>query len=119
MRPRLTGNVGARVKKPAILLVDDDLLLLALTAEILTDLGYQVTTAQNGSQALAVLQSGHPVDMLVTDVQMPDLHGFELARRAKQIRPVVAVLYCTGRTDLIVEEMGPALGPVITKPVVA
>jgi CheY-like chemotaxis protein len=102
--------------KPAILLVDDDLFLLALTAELLSGLGYRVTTACNGSEALAVLDDGHAVDMLVTDVQMPGLHGLELARRAKAIRPTLAILYCTGNPELIVDDMGPTLGPVLSKP---
>jgi CheY-like chemotaxis protein len=66
---------------PAILLVDDDVFLLTLTAELLSGLDYQVTTARNGGEALAVLANGHTADVLVTDVQMPGLHGFELAWR--------------------------------------
>jgi CheY-like chemotaxis protein len=102
--------------KPAILLVDDDLFLLTLTAELLSGLGYQVTTACNGSEALAVLDDRHAVDLLVTEVQMPGLHGLELARRAKVMGPTLAVLYCTGNPELIVDNMGPTLGPVLSKP---
>jgi CheY-like chemotaxis protein len=102
--------------KPAILLVDDDVFLLIVTAELLSDLGYPVTTARNGSEALAVLDHGHAVDLLVTDVQMPDLNGLELARRAKAIKPTLAVLYCTGHPELIDEDTGPTLGPILSKP---
>ena len=101
---------------PAILLVDDDGFLLTLTAELLSGLGYQVRTARNGGEALAVLDHGHAVDLLVTDVQMPGLHGFELARRAQALRPTFAVLYCTGHAEMIGDEMGPALGPILGKP---
>ena len=101
---------------PAILLVDDDLFLLTLTSELLSDFGYEVTTARNGGEALAVLDHGHTVDVLVTDVQMPGLHGFELARRARALRPTLAVLYCTGDAEMIGDEMGPALGPILGKP---
>jgi CheY-like chemotaxis protein len=101
---------------PAILLVDDDIFLLALTAELLCGLGYRVTTARNGSEALAILEQGPAVDLLVTDVQMPGLHGFELARRAKALRPTLAILYCTGHPEMVSEQMGPPLGPVLTKP---
>jgi CheY-like chemotaxis protein len=102
--------------KPAILLVDDDVFLLALTAELLSELGYGVRTARNGSEALTILQDGHAVDLLVTDVQMPGLHGFELARRAKALKPRLAVLYCTGHPEAVADEMGPALGPILSKP---
>jgi CheY-like chemotaxis protein len=103
--------------KPAILLVDDDVFLLTLTAELLSGLGYEVATARNGGEALAVLDHGHTVDVLVTDVQMPSLNGFELARCAQALRPKLAVLYCTGHAEMIVDEMGPALGPILSKPV--
>jgi two-component SAPR family response regulator len=56
------------------------------------------------------------VDLLMTDVQMPGLHGLELARRAKVIRPTIAVLYFTGNPELIGDDMGPTLGPVLSKP---
>jgi CheY-like chemotaxis protein len=102
---------------PAILLVDDDLFLLTLTSELLSDFGYEVTTARNGGEALAVLDHGHTVDVLVTDVQMPGLHGFELARSAQALRPKLAVLYCTGHAEMIADKMGPALGPILSKPV--
>jgi|SRR5687767_9425820 len=102
--------------KPAILLVDDDIFLLTLTAELLSGLGYQVTTARNGSEALAVFDNGHAVDLLVTDVQMPGLHGLDVARRAKVLKPTLAVLYCTGHPELIGDDMGPVLGPILTKP---
>ena len=102
--------------KPAILLVDDDVFLLTLTAELLSGLGYYVMTARNGSEALAALDNGHAVDLLVTYVQMPGLHGLELARRAKALKPTLAVLYCTGHPELMGGDMGPVLGPVLTKP---
>jgi CheY-like chemotaxis protein len=101
---------------PAILLVDDDVFLLTLTAELLSDFGYKVTTTRNGGEALAALANGEAVDLLVTDVQMPGLHGFELARRAQDLRPTLAVLYCTGHAEMIADEVGPALGPILGKP---
>ena len=101
---------------PAILLVDDDVFLLTLTAKLLSGLGYQVMTARNGGEALAVLDQGHAVDLLVTNVQMPGLHGFELARRAQALRPTLAVLCCTRCAEMIDDGMGPALGPILGKP---
>ena len=105
--------------KPAILLVDDDVLLLALTAELLSGLGYGVRTARDGNEALTILENRHAVDLLVTDVQMPGLHGFELARRAKALKPTLAVLYCTGHPEAVADEMGPALGLILSKPISA
>src|ERR1043165_4421432 len=91
MCPRLIGSAGGAMKT-AILLVDDDLLLLALNAELLSELGYTVTTARTASEALTILGNGHAVHALVTDLQMPGLHGFELARRARSLRPSLTIL---------------------------
>ena len=104
---------------PAILLVDDDVLLLALTAELLSGLGYGVRTARDGNEARTILENRHAVDLLVTDVQMPGLHGFEVARRAKALKPTLAVLYCTGHPEAVADEMGTALGPILSKPISA
>ena len=66
-----------------------------------------------------MLQNGDPVNTLITDLQMPGLHGFELARRAKELRPAMVIIYCTGRPEMIGDDMGPPLGPIITKPCTA
>ena len=102
--------------KPAILLVDDDDFLLTLTAELLSGLRYNVTTTRSGIEALAIIDDGHAVDLLLTDVQMPSLHVLELARRAKALKPMLAVLYSTGHPELIGDDLGPTLGPVLDKP---
>src|SRR5204862_7836026 len=54
-----------------ILLVEDDPTVLALTLDVLTDLGYQVQTATHASEALALIQGGAGIDLLFTDVVMP------------------------------------------------
>ena len=79
--------------KPAILLVDDDVFLLTLTAELLSGLGYEVATARNGGEALAVLDHGHTVDVLVTDVQMPSLNGLNSPGARRPSDP--NSLFCT------------------------
>src|SRR5437867_12887494 len=98
---------GSRPMKTAILLVDDDFLLLVVTAKLLSELGYAVTTARNGGEALVILENGQAVDTLVTDLHMPGLHGFELARRAKDLRPNLTILYWTGRPKMIANQMRP------------
>jgi CheY-like chemotaxis protein len=105
--------------KFAILLVDDDVLVLEFTAELLSALGHRVTTARSGDEALAILADGHAIDTLVTDVQMPGLNGFELARRARNLQPGLMILYCTGHPASIEHHLGAALGPVVTKPCTA
>ena len=70
--------------------MDDDVILLSLTAELLSGLGCHVTTARDGAEALAVLDHRHALDLLVTGVQMPGIPNVELARRATAIKPTLA-----------------------------
>ena len=91
---RPTQVVGGAEK---ILLVEDDLTVLALTLDVLTGLGYRVTTATNAGEALAALQSDPEVDLLFTDVVMPGgVSGLSLARTARELRPNLRVLLTSG-----------------------
>lgn len=79
-----------------ILVVDDDEDVLALARAYLEDQGYTVLQAPNGAEGLRILKS-EPVDLLFTDIVMPgDMDGFDLAERAKQVRPDLRVLYTSG-----------------------
>ncbi len=89
-----TEVVGGTEK---ILLVEDDPTVLALTLDVLTGLGYQVTTATNAAEALEVLHSGAEVDLVFTDVVMPGgVSGVSLARTARELRPGLRVLLTSG-----------------------
>jgi CheY-like chemotaxis protein len=80
-----------------ILVVEDDHTVLALTLNMLTGLGYQVTTATNAAEALEVIHSGVAIDLLFTDVVMPGgVSGVSLARTAREIRPNLRVLLTSG-----------------------
>src|SRR5690242_4330355 len=74
--------------------------------------------ASNGSEALAVLQERPDIHLLFTDVVMPGgIDGFELAHRAKQIRPDLRVVYTTGFVkDLPWGQHGIGYGPMLPKP---
>ena len=83
-----------------ILVVEDDADVRAATVDALSELGYRVLKAENAEQALTILSSGAPVDLLFTDVVMPGPVGVrELARRARELRPNIAVLYTSGYTQ--------------------
>ncbi len=74
-----------------ILVVEDDEQVRATAVEMLTDLGYRVLKAADADSALAVVESGLPIDLLFTDVVMPgNLRSPELARRARQRLPDIA-----------------------------
>lgn len=89
-----------------ILVVEDDPNLQLTVIDTLSSLGYRVLKADNGERALAIVQSGIPIDMLFTDVVMPgSVPATELARQAKQLLPNIEVLFTSGYPrDAIVHE---------------
>ncbi|MGI8830390.1 MAG: response regulator transcription factor [Candidatus Limnocylindria bacterium] len=70
--------------RPAVLLVDDDLTLLSVLSRRVGRAGYEVRTATSGHAALRHLEGSWPA-LLVIDLMMPGMDGFELARRVKQL----------------------------------
>jgi CheY-like chemotaxis protein len=75
-----------------VLIVDDEPMVRDMTSAILEDLGCSVQTASSGSSALGKITRDKRIDLLMTDVQMPEMDGFELARKAIQIRPGMAIV---------------------------
>jgi PAS domain S-box-containing protein len=83
-----------------ILAVEDDEDVRTTVVELLSELGYRVLKAKDAQSALAIVESGMPVDLLFTDVVMPGpLRSPELARKARERLPQVAVLFTSGYTD--------------------
>jgi YesN/AraC family two-component response regulator len=80
-----------------VLLVDDEVLILECTADMLARLGCEVITASNGTEALAKLKADERIEILMTDINMPGLGGFELAEIAKRLRPGLQVILLSGR----------------------
>jgi CheY-like chemotaxis protein len=81
-----------------ILVTEDDAVVRMLTARTLRELGYTVVQASDGNQALAVWAVQPLVDLLFTDVVMPDMNGRQLAQKALEAKPDLKVLYTTGYT---------------------
>ena len=92
-----------------ILLVEDEDQIRAVARVILRDLGYQVIEARSGSEALLLCER-HPgtIDLLLTDVVMPQMSGPELARRLALTRPTLKILCMSGYTDDAVVRHGAA-----------
>jgi CheY-like chemotaxis protein len=84
----------------AVLLVDDEPLVRASTADMLGELGYQVTEAGSADQALSLLWSGPRVDVLITDHLMPGMTGADLARAVRERWPDQRVLIISGYADV-------------------
>ena len=102
--------------RPAVLLVDDDHTLLTVLARRLSREGYQVQTAASGQAALRALQGGWPA-ILVVDLMMPGMDGFELCRRVKQIADLpIIVLSAVDASEAKVSALELYAEDYVTKP---
>jgi two-component system, cell cycle response regulator CpdR len=79
-----------------MIVVEDDDGVRGLTKELLLDRGYQVITAQNGAEGLDRIRSEPKLSFMITDIRMPGIDGWQLARRATEVRPNIKVMYITG-----------------------
>lgn len=83
-----------------VLIAEDDDAVRSTVVEMMNDLGYRVLTAKDAASALTVIESGVPVDLLFTDVVMPGpLTSTDLARKAQERLPGIAVLFTSGYTE--------------------
>ncbi len=82
-----------------ILAVDDENIVQSLIRDALEDEGHQVETAASGESALEILQS-QPIDLLISDIRMPNMSGTELVERARLINPNIGVVFITGYASL-------------------
>ena len=93
--------------QPLVLIVDDDAALLQSLGGCLRDAGLGVDTADNGAQALARLATRR-FDVVISDMRMPAIDGFELLRIINEAHPWLPVIMMTGYTDN--EEIGQLYG---------
>jgi diguanylate cyclase (GGDEF)-like protein len=105
--------------KPLILIVDDTPTNIQVLAEALRS-DYRVKVAPNGKSALNIIASQELPDLILLDVMMPEMDGYEVCRRLKQNRDTkdIPVIFVTAKSDVVDEELGLKLGAVdyITKP---
>ncbi len=100
----LSHPCPARQGSGVVLVVEDEVSLLALAARLLRNLGYRVETATGPAQALAMIDSLELVDLLLTDVIMPEMNGRELATRFRARFPQMQVLFMSGYTDNVISQ---------------
>jgi PAS domain S-box-containing protein len=90
-----------------VLLVEDERQVRELASMILEKYGYDVLVAQNGREALSLLnECGDGPELVLTDVIMPDMNGRELFERISAVRPGVKVLYMSGYTEDVIGRHG-------------
>ena len=106
-------------KKPTILVVDDMTTTLLLLHDLLKDT-YEVKIAKSGTKALEILESPNDIDLILLDIEMPDINGYDVCKRIKNNETIknIPIIFITGRTSQEDEEYGLNLGAIdyITKP---
>lgn len=87
------------VSRLCVLVVDDDSLVLTSTCLLLEDLGHRVISAVSGAQALEVFESEPSIDLVITDMAMPQMDGAELAQAITTLRPGLPIILATGYAE--------------------
>lgn len=98
---RLIGGTESGGMKKRVLAVDDSRSIIMFYKAVLAELGLDVTTAEHGKAALAVLETGPAYDLVITDMNMPEMNGIELTRKIRE-NPALAslpVVMATTETD--------------------
>ena len=93
--------------KASILVVDDEPGVRELAASALSDMGYNVISAEDGQSALEIIMNSKiPIDLLFTDVVMPNgIDGFQLGKAASEIRPNMPIVFTTGHAEVALREL--------------
>jgi CheY-like chemotaxis protein len=112
-RPEPSDGPALAASAGTVLLVDDEELVRASTASMLTELGYEVIETSSAEEALRLVHEGLAPDLLMTDHLMPGMTGTELAREIQARRPGTPVLIVSGYAEL--EGIAPDL-PRLAKP---
>ena len=85
-----------------ILVVEDDAIVRMLIVDVLEELEFKVIEAADAEAALAAVQaSDQVIDLMMTDVGLPDMDGKQLAARVRELRPTLPILFASGYAENI------------------
>jgi hypothetical protein len=102
------------VDQLCVMVVDDDSLVLTSTGLLLEDLGHRVISAVSGAQALELFEHEQNIDLVITDMAMPQMNGAQLAQAIRTLKPDVPIILATGYAERL-EGFATAL-PRLSKP---
>ncbi len=85
--------------KKKVLVVDDDQVIRDLIISFLSFSGYEVSGAENGKEGLDMVME-QPPDLIISDIHMPQMNGFQLLKEVKEINPDLPVIFITGYAHL-------------------
>jgi two-component system cell cycle sensor histidine kinase/response regulator CckA len=108
--PRMAAGDEDRAVTEIVLIVDDQDVVRDVIRISLESAGYTVLDAATPLEAIEIVRDGEEIDLLITDVVMPEMDAFELVERITSELPNLPVLYTSGYTDAAAE------GPFIQKP---
>ncbi len=86
-------------QRPLVLFVDDEASILSVFKRLFRKEPWQVMTAANGAQGLAILRE-HPVQVIVSDQRMPEMDGVTFLKKAREVKPEAIRIMLTGYTDV-------------------
>jgi DNA-binding NtrC family response regulator len=109
-------NAAAVSRSAHVLVVEDEAFLREVIAECLQEAGYTVRAVGDGDAGLAVLRSDAPVDVLLSDVRLPGVSGYELAAAAQAQRPDLKMILMTGYAPSLPPGLKPFVYRVLQKP---
>lgn len=114
-QPRSKPDSGQKQRRPgrkrAILLVDDEQIILSSMQRVLERSGYSVVTARSGQEAVELFEDDpQRFQLVITDLTMPGIDGRELVKRIMATRPKTPVILSTGYGDVITEQEAKSLG---------
>jgi len=113
--PPITGH-------EQVLLIDDEKIMAEMGKRMLDRIGYEVTIRTSSIEALELFRvAPDRFDIVITDLTMPNMTGFELAKELMQIRPDIPIILCTGFSETITEDKAKAAGirEFLLKPIAA
>ena len=120
MNKQVFKEIKMKTTKPTILVVDDTPDNLDLMGDLLMN-DYKVKIANSGKKALEIIQMGHPPDLILLDIMMPEMDGYEVCSVLKSDEKTknIPVIFLTAKTNSIDEQKGFEIGAVdyITKPI--
>jgi two-component system cell cycle sensor histidine kinase/response regulator CckA len=93
----------SKSQPPLVLVVDDEPPIREMERRILEKRGYRVIEAPGGAEGVAMLKDGKPVDLLIADLDMPQIPGEEMVRQIRAVRPDLKVLYVTAHIDRLLD----------------
>ena len=102
---------------PSILVVDDELLIRDLLYDFFSGQGWQISVAENGEKALDILHD-KSIDLVLTDIKMPEMDGLTLTSRMKEKFPSIPVVVMTGypSVDTAIQAIRSKVADYIVKP---